>query len=117
MVLHWFADFFCQTEKMALGKSTNLEDLLMHVAAYSGIMSIATLLYVFIADLSEFHAFKLGVGVAITFVFHLFTDYYTSKAHKLLWDNKKTHEFFTSIGFDQLLHYSQLFLTFYFVKP
>lgn len=34
------------------------------------------------------------------------------KRNGSLWEQKKVHEFFVSIGFDQLLHYIQLILTF-----
>lgn len=51
----------------------------------------------------------------ITFITHWLIDYVTSRINSKLWQAKKTHLFFVSIGFDQLLHYTQLILTFYFL--
>jgi hypothetical protein len=48
----------------------------------------------------------------ITFIFHTITDYFTSRLNSKLWKKGDVHNFFVSIGFDQVLHYVQLFLTY-----
>jgi len=48
----------------------------------------------------------------ITFVAHTITDYFTSRLNSKLWAEGKVHWFFVSIGFDQILHYIQLFSTY-----
>lgn len=114
LVLHWIADFVLQTDKQAKGKSKNWYDLLDHTFTYSivWIVPIATLLY--------FSGFTLmGIWIIavyfamITFVSHTITDYFTSRLNAHLWAKGDVHNFFVSIGFDQILHYVQLFLTYY----
>jgi hypothetical protein len=52
----------------------------------------------------------------ITFVCHTITDYFTSRLNSRLWAKGDVHNFFVSIGFDQVLHYVQLFTTYYLLK-
>jgi hypothetical protein len=51
----------------------------------------------------------------ITFVCHTVTDYITSRINSRLWLAQRVHDFFVSIGFDQVLHYTQLYITYLFV--
>ena len=57
----------------------------------------------------------------ITFVFHTLTDYFTSKIVSRKFANQEygspipNFGAFTVIGFDQVLHYVQLFLTYHFL--
>ena len=48
----------------------------------------------------------------ITFITHTITDYFTSRLNSRLWAKGDVHNFFVSVGFDQVLHYVQLFLTY-----
>lgn len=120
IIIHWFADFVMQTDEEAKGKSENWGDLISHTYRYSLCWMFAIAIYggynMFVNHMppSSFvgNAFAFSI---ITFVIHTVTDYYTSKAHKVLWDNKETHNFFVSIGFDQVLHYIQLFITYQFL--
>ena len=115
LFIHWIADFVCQTDKMATGKSKNWTDLLDHTTLYSTLWTIATLLLLIVnknepyswQDISN--CFTFG---GITFVAHTITDYFTSRLNSKLWEKKEVHWFFVSIGFDQWLHYIQLFLTY-----
>jgi len=50
--------------------------------------------------------------VLITFVAHTITDYFTSRLNAKLWAKGDVHNFFVSVGFDQVLHYVQLFVTY-----
>ena len=63
---------------------------------------------------------KLFLFIPITFVCHWLTDYFTSKVNTgLAIEAKRTtkwHDFFVNVGFDQLLHYIQLFLTYYYLS-
>lgn len=108
LFMHWVADFVLQNDRQAKGKSTSWNILLEHTASYSLIWAILSFIY------SGFTGNVLILLFApITFIAHTATDYYTSKAHTQLWNDNKTHDFFVSIGFDQWLHYAQLFLTYY----
>lgn len=115
LFVHWFADFVCQTDKMAQGKSKNWFDLLSHTGLYSVVWGVPA--YILIGlNCENLSAGPLSLLVlyfcSITFVAHTITDYFTSRLNSKLWNDKKVHYFFVSIGFDQWLHYVQLFLTF-----
>lgn len=103
LFIHWICDFIFQTDKMAKGKSKNNYDLLSHTLVYSlGWIPFSIILFG-------------GYGcifVLITLICHTITDYFTSRLNSKLWENGKVHYFFVIVGFDQLLHYTQLFLTF-----
>jgi len=105
--MHWFADFVLQTDKQAKGKSKNWGDLLSHTLNYSlvfwGLIMIMTKGDVFVS--SYFWI--------ITLLTHTITDYFTSRLNSKLWSEGKVHNFFVSIGFDQYLHYMQLFVTYW----
>jgi len=113
--IHWFADFVLQTDKQAKGKSTNWNDLLSHTFMYSvtfwGLLSLLNPLF----NMSLSFRFSFYFWL-ITFVCHTITDYFTSRLNSRLWAKGDVHNFFVSIGFDQVLHYVQLFTTYYLLK-
>lgn len=43
---------------------------------------------------------------------HWVIDYVTSRVNKRLWAAERVHDFFVSVGFDQLLHYIVMLLSF-----
>lgn len=108
--IHFIGDFVLQTDKQAKGKSKNWYDLLMHTSNYSIIWILIGVL--FFPSNQILNVFYFGV---ITFICHTITDYFTSRLNSKLWAEGKIHNFFVSIGFDQVLHYIQLFLTYYFL--
>lgn len=121
-IVHYIADFIFQDERWALGKSRNLDDLLQHTLMYSFVwlMSSGLFAILYINSLLAFQ--KVFIFVGITFVCHTITDYYTSKVVSKMFHNKKfggpipNLGAFSMIGFDQVLHYIQLFLTYYLLK-
>lgn len=121
LFIHFFADFICQDEKWALGKSKNWSDLLSHTFTYSSVWLGVGSLYWFMNN--ETNAFQLPIFyfTIITFICHTVQDYFTSKVTSKLYAEKKFGSsipnlgFFSVIGFDQFLHYVQLFLTYYFL--
>jgi hypothetical protein len=111
IIVHWFADFVMQTDEEAKGKSYDNKKLLSHTATYSFIWLWTSLWLSLILDLP-----KSFIWFApITFVCHTITDYYTSRINKKLWMKNNYHGFFISVGFDQVLHYVQLFLTYWYL--
>jgi hypothetical protein len=125
VILHFIADFIFQDEEWATKKSTSNEDLLSHTLVYSLIM---------FGGLFVIGVFETKTGVKIwsvldilkftvvTFIFHTITDYLTSRVVKQKFDNEEYGSripnlgAFSIIGFDQLLHFIQLFLCFdYFI--
>lgn len=103
-----------QDEKWALGKSKNAYDLTIHVGVY-------TLCWVIPANLLLSYNFVWFV--LVTFIAHWFTDYFTSRIVSKKFENKHYGSpipnlgAFSVIGFDQVLHYTQLILTYYFLRP
>lgn len=113
IIIHWIADFIFQTDKMAKEKSKNWKDLLYHTSTYSLIWLFAGVFYTLTSNLPTHLAVLFAL---ITFICHTPTDYFTSRLNSKLWAEGKTHWFFVSIGFDQILHYAQLFGTYYLLK-
>ena len=120
IVIHWFADFVLQTDKQAKGKSKNWADLLSHTLTYSLVWFVVGFIWVILSKLNLVGLYGCDFGFVvkfciITLIAHTITDYFTSRLNSKLWNEGKVHYFFVSIGFDQLLHYAQLFLAFYFL--
>lgn len=107
ILIHWIADFVMQTDKQAKNKSTNIFYLLEHTATYSFVWTFGIILIGYLTSAS----FTLLWFVPITFISHTITDYFTSRLNSKLWAKGDVHNFFVSIGFDQVLHYVQLILT------
>lgn len=120
LAIHWVADFLLQTDEEATNKSSSFKALLSHTTTYAIVwFTLLLIMGVFGSaggPLGASYAAFLMKFTFITFVSHTAIDYYTSKAHADLWKKEKRHEFFVSIGFDQLLHYIQLFATFILLK-
>jgi membrane-bound acyltransferase YfiQ involved in biofilm formation len=123
IIIHWFADFVLQTRKQAQGKSKNWNDLLAHTFTYS--LCWYLILFCFAVCRNHFNGpSKEDLGWStwmllfpfITFIAHTATDYFTSRLNSKLWVKGDVHNFFVSVGFDQVLHYIQLFLTYYLLK-
>lgn len=100
---HFFADFCLQTHDQATMKSKSIKWLIYH----TGVYSLCWLLMMI--GLLGWKAFAFA---GITFVIHTITDYCTSRIGRPFWDKNDYHNGFVVIGFDQVLHYIQLYLTF-----
>lgn len=107
LFLHWLGDFVLQTDYQARNKSTSDRALSEHVLTYALVWVIPS-----VVGAIYFNSGALMLFPIITFIVHWITDYHTSRVNKRLWEAKKVHEFFVSVGFDQILHYLQLYLTF-----
>lgn len=111
LFIHWVADFVCQSDWQAKNKSKNNEALLNHVFIYSALTLMAWSLFGFV---NKGIYCSLAIFL-ITFICHFITDYITSRINSKLYAQGKIHYFFVSIGFDQLLHYAQLFFMYEFL--
>lgn len=107
IIIHWIADFVLQTDWQAKNKSKRNDALLLHTSIYSSIWIIPAILILGLNGCLFF---------LITFMCHTITDYFTSRLNTKLWAKGDVHNFFVSIGFDQVLHYIQLFTTYYCLK-
>lgn len=109
--IHWFADFVLQTDEQAKQKSSSNKMLTAHVGSYSYVWLVMSFIW-----FSTYQNPKVLLFAPITFVCHWITDYFTSRLNTKLWKAGKVHNFFVSVGFDQVLHYAQLFLTFWLLN-
>jgi membrane-bound metal-dependent hydrolase YbcI (DUF457 family) len=108
---HWLFDFFLQTDDMAKNKSSSNLALGQHVSLYTvGLFFMSCLLF----SNTNF-AYGL-IWVVVNGVLHFFTDYVTSRATSLLYKDEKYHDFFVTIGFDQMIHYVTLFGTYVWLR-
>lgn len=114
IVIHFIADFIAQTDYQAKNKSNNNIALTQHTANYSLCWLIPIW---FISGINFLGLANAMIFVLITFICHTITDYFTSRLNSRLaikaQQTGNYHNFFVSVGFDQVLHYIQLFFTYY----
>jgi hypothetical protein len=125
IIVHFIADFIMQDEKWALGKSKNWEDLLDHTAVYSLVWFFAVSIILTLKAETYLDVLVIfpmaAMFMVITLIAHTATDYFTSRlVSKKFAEGKYGSAIpnfgaFTMIGADQVLHYIQLFLTYYFL--
>lgn len=113
LLTHWIGDFILQTDVQAKNKSKSNRALFFHVLTYSIIWFGALTCYELLNLIPNIT--KVFIFTGITFVCHFITDYFTSRLNTKLWEKGDVHNFFVSIGFDQILHYIQLILTFKYI--
>lgn len=109
LIAHFLGDYILQSDYDAQNKSKFFHALLSHTVCYLIPFTFLGTIY------SEIKGFNLAVYyfVGITFIVHTIQDYFTSRLNSKLHSEDKRHLFFISLGFDQLAHYVQLFLTYY----
>ena len=104
LLIHFLADFGLQTHEQATKKSTDVLFLLYHVLVYSSIW--------FMAVITIFSFEKAFFFFVITLFSHFVIDFFTSRIGKPFWDKQDFHNGFTVVGYDQVLHFLQLWYTF-----
>ena len=108
--LHFIGDFLFQTREMANKKSKSIYYLTLHVLWYSVAYIPTGLLIGYDTPYIEF--------LVLLSITHWITDFITSKCTSYFWEKKQIKAFFTTIGFDQLIHTITLLLLFkYFIHP
>ena len=105
LLIHFLADLALQTDEQAKGKSTDPKWLTYHVGVYSIIWLMASWFY--LGDFRQALFFAI-----VTFICHWVTDFITSRVGKPFWDKSDYRNGFVVVGFDQILHYLQLWYTF-----
>lgn len=124
-IVHFIADFVLQTHWQAINKSSNNVALTHHVSTYAVCWLLPMSILFYLGPFNLIGSVLLAMAFSIvTFFAHWITDYYTSKLTSKLWmkeavkepNDKRLHNFFAAIGFDQTLHLIQLFVTFYILK-
>lgn len=105
VIVHFLADFGLQTNDQAVNKSTSNKYLLYHVGVYSLAWFVAMWGFTGMWDMAFCFA-------AITFAMHYLTDFITSRISKKFFATNDYHNGFVTVGFDQVLHYLQLIITY-----
>jgi hypothetical protein len=100
LLCHYVADFVCQSEKMALNKSSSNKWLTIHIATYT------LILWLMLLPVELGWKFALVNGAC-----HWLTDFVTSRGTKYAYNNNKMWLFWRIIGLDQFLHAATLVLT------
>ena len=122
IVVHYIADFIFQAEEWAENKSKNNQALLSHVATYSTFWVVASFIMFGVnqpGHTVEWYVVHSMIFAITTFILHFATDYITSRIVSKRFGNKHygspipNFGAFSIIGLDQVLHYAQLFLTYY----
>lgn len=109
IVTHFLADFALQTSDQAMKKSVCNTQLLWHVSTYTAV-------WLFISFGILGTLWKPLIFVIVTFITHYYIDHTTSRIVKSYNEKRDWHNMFVVIGADQVLHYSQLFLTYLALK-
>jgi hypothetical protein len=104
---HWVGDYLFQGNIVAMRKRTSLRWLALHVLGYS-------------ISLSLFSFIIFPSSIALSFVIwntglHFITDLITSRAAVRYEENQRVYHLI--IGFDQLIHYTTLIVTAYYLNP
>jgi hypothetical protein len=111
ILAHWYADFVFQTHWQASNKSKNWNALTRHVFVYTLIMTLSVAwMYSSFTEIFN-NSRTLLLFASVTYVAHFVTDAITSRISSRLFAKQDYHKFFEVVGFDQFLHYTQLFLT------
>ena len=98
---HFVGDFILQSDYHAVNKSKSNLALFEHVLFYSLPLT--------------FVGFLIPVSIAwiiANAVMHAAIDYVTSRISSRLWKQDKRHWFFVTIGADQSLHFTCLFVSY-----
>ena len=120
--VQWIADFVFQAEEWANNKSKSNLALFNHVITYSTIwlLPICFMLgYEKPHETTEWYVYSTLLFFILTFCCHFITDYITSRIVSKRFEAKyygspiPNMGAFNVIGFDQVLHYAQLFGTYY----
>lgn len=111
LAIHFLADFKFQSQWMAVNKSKCSYALMCHVAVYSLTLFTGVLIYSLLAVNNSREMWSLcWIFALVNGVMHFVIDYFTSKIAAYYYE-RDMHCFFTTIGFDQLLHTTLLIYT------
>lgn len=115
-ILHYIADFLCQSREIADKKGKDIKYLLLHGLDYTLVM---TGILISIGLISTIISYNIGYtwvqllsfGV-INGLLHTITDFISSKFTSKFYTKKSYHSFFNVIGLDQLIHTITLIITY-----
>lgn len=109
ILIHFFADFVCQTHEMAINKSKHNGWLSSHVGVYT-IVTLLSWMFLIFEPSVHYH---LGTFIIFIFGTHWITDYVTSRISSKYFGKGDYHNGFVVVGIDQVFHYIQLLSAYY----
>ena len=114
ILVHWICDFVFQSRLMGENKGKDNFWLTAHVSVYT---FFTILLWIFGFSLIgiSIGAKTVWLAFSLVFVSHWITDYITSRLTGKFYLEKRWYSFFNTIGFDQVLHYIQLFSVYTYI--
>lgn len=104
LLSHWIADFVCQTDAMAKGKSSDWRQLVMHITAYTTVINLIILIVMFCMLMPPATIAMVILWGYLNGAIHFCVDAVTSRITSKLYSAGRIHDFFVVIGFDQLIH-------------
>ena len=107
---HWIGDFVFQSRYLADRKSKDFFILLCHVLLYTAAVAVGLAL-----ALGTITDPDIGRFLTVNFFAHFITDAITSRITTRLYAGGHIYFLFTTIGFDQLLHTSILYASYYLI--
>jgi hypothetical protein len=110
LAVHWVGDFVLQSHWMSVNKSRRIDALAMHVATYTGTLLLGSALILGVRPMTPFLLYVGANGFL-----HFVTDFVTSRITSRLWQQKREHDFFVVVGFDQLIHQVTLAATLWYI--
>lgn len=111
---HFIFDWLLQTRYMADNKSKSFEALALHVSTYTIGMN-ATFIFWSLTFNDTIGVFTILLWALINGILHGITDKITSQFTSRFYKQQRYHAFFSTIGFDQLIHYATLFISMYYI--
>ena len=115
IVVHWIGDFVLQTRQMADNKSKSNYYLSQHVFVYTVATIILWLIFMPLLFNVECSFKTIFLAMLLIFATHWPTDYVTSRLTSRFYKIGNFKLFFTTIGFDQILHYLQVFAIYQYI--
>ena len=110
ILIHTFADYFFQGEKLRRLKAFKLPYLLEHILIYS------LVLFIFCPYLLHITVYQSFLYSLINGFFHFVVDFFTRIYKKVYWHVDEDKYNFV-VGLDVLLHIIILMITFYLLIP
>lgn len=117
LLMHFIADFVMQNNWMAQNKSKTNYPLLVHVLVYGFVFLIPSIV------LFNYSVILAFIFVVANVFLHFITDYCSSRVSSRLYQEGKLGSntlpnfgFFSIIGFDQFIHYTTLFISFWYLS-
>lgn len=107
LFLHFVADFILQTRYQAENKYYNINALVGHTLVYSLVVTVFITLTPFMLITGWD---KIITFFVVTFMTHSITDAITSNVSRQFYKKQNMFSFWVTIGFDQFLHFVQLFV-------